>query len=73
MQVLVEDSVEEPTFCVFVNCFNLSYLLAVLVALLIQQGVDFKGILKGCPVNEEIPPLLEGGGKLEVSLIFFSL
>ncbi|CAL9175775.1 unnamed protein product [Musa hybrid cultivar] len=35
-------------------------------ALLIQQGVDFKGILKGCPVNEEIPPLLEGGGKLEV-------
>nr|XP_018681618.1 PREDICTED: villin-3-like [Musa acuminata subsp. malaccensis] len=35
-------------------------------ALLKQQGVDFKGILKGCPVNEEIPPLLEGGGKLEV-------
>ncbi|CAL9751920.1 unnamed protein product [Musa acuminata subsp. burmannicoides] len=35
-------------------------------ALLKQQGVDFKGILKCCPVNEEIPPLLEGGGKLEV-------
>ncbi|CAL9044118.1 unnamed protein product [Musa banksii] len=35
-------------------------------ALLKQQGVDFKGISKGCPVNEEIPPLLEGGGKLEV-------
>ncbi|RWV91335.1 hypothetical protein GW17_00046383 [Ensete ventricosum] len=35
-------------------------------ALLKQQGVDFKGISKGSPVNEEIPHLLEGGGKLEV-------
>ncbi|WOK96048.1 villin-2-like isoform X1 [Canna indica] len=35
-------------------------------ALLKQQGVDFKGISKGTPTNEEVPPLLEGGGKLEV-------
>jgi hypothetical protein len=25
-----------------------------------------KGAAKSAPVNEEIPPLLEGGGKLEV-------
>ncbi|CAL9047259.1 unnamed protein product [Musa banksii] len=35
-------------------------------ALLKQQGVDLKGISKGSPINEEVPPLLEGGGKLEV-------
>ncbi|KAJ6795206.1 villin-2 [Iris pallida] len=35
-------------------------------ALLKQQGVDVKGASKGSPVNEEIPPLLEGSGKLEV-------
>lgn len=34
-------------------------------ALLKQQGVDVKGTPKGT-VNEEVPPLLEGGGKLEV-------
>jgi len=36
-------------------------------ALLKQQGVDVKGAPKSStPVNEEVPPLLEGGGKLEV-------
>lgn len=35
-------------------------------ALLKQQGVDIKGATKGSPANEEVPPLLEGGGKLEV-------
>ncbi|XP_008786911.2 villin-2-like [Phoenix dactylifera] len=35
-------------------------------ALLKQQGVDVKGMAKGAPVNEEVPPLLEGAGKLEV-------
>jgi hypothetical protein len=41
-----------------------------LLALLKQQGVDVKGAAKSStPVNEEVPPLLEGGGKLEVLLI----
>eukprot|EP00257_Ricinus_communis_P027532 XP_025014946.1 villin-3 [Ricinus communis] len=35
-------------------------------ALLKQQGVGVKGISKSAPVNEEVPPLLEGGGKMEV-------
>ncbi|CAK9182409.1 unnamed protein product [Ilex paraguariensis] len=35
-------------------------------ALLKQQGVGVKGVAKGAPVNEEVPPLLEGGGKIEV-------
>ncbi|CAN6483310.1 unnamed protein product [Victoria cruziana] len=35
-------------------------------ALLKQQGVDVKGVAKGTPANEEIPPLLEKDGKLEV-------
>ncbi|KAL4205132.1 hypothetical protein AMTRI_Chr01g135740 [Amborella trichopoda] len=35
-------------------------------ALLKQQGVDIKGIGKGSQVNEDVPPLLEGTGKLEV-------
>ncbi|XP_072997234.1 villin-2-like [Typha latifolia] len=35
-------------------------------ALLKQQGVDVKGTSKGSPLNEEIPPLLERNGKLEV-------
>ncbi|VVB06037.1 unnamed protein product [Arabis nemorensis] len=38
-------------------------------ALLKQQGVGLKGLSKSTPVNEDIPPLLEGGGKLEVWLI----
>jgi len=41
----------------------------VLSALLKQKGVDVKGITKtSAPVNDEVPPLLDGGGKLEVSL-----
>ncbi|KAK7278925.1 hypothetical protein RJT34_23964 [Clitoria ternatea] len=37
-------------------------------ALLKQQGMGVKGMTKGTttPVNEEIPTLLEGGGKMEV-------
>lgn len=35
-------------------------------ALLKQQGINVKGILKATPLKEEIPPLLEGNGKLEV-------
>ncbi|KAM0951019.1 putative villin headpiece, villin/Gelsolin, ADF-H/Gelsolin-like domain superfamily [Dioscorea sansibarensis] len=35
-------------------------------ALLKQQGVDVKGAAKGSPVNEDVPPLLEGNGKTEV-------
>ncbi|KAK3010164.1 hypothetical protein RJ639_011409 [Escallonia herrerae] len=35
-------------------------------ALLKQQGVGLKGVAKGAPVIEEVPPLLEGGGKIEV-------
>ncbi|KAL2535044.1 Villin-2 [Abeliophyllum distichum] len=35
-------------------------------ALLKQQGVGVKGASKSAPVNEEVPPLLEGGGKIEV-------
>lgn len=39
------------------------------VALLKQKGVDVKGISKSsAPVNDEVPPLLDGGGKLEVYL-----
>ncbi|KAI3472199.1 hypothetical protein Pfo_029687 [Paulownia fortunei] len=35
-------------------------------ALLKQQGGAMKGANKSAPVNEEVPPLLEGGGKIEV-------
>ncbi|KAJ6741799.1 VILLIN [Salix viminalis] len=35
-------------------------------ALLKQQGVGLKGVAKSAPVNEEVPPLLEGDGKMEV-------
>ncbi|XP_009799721.1 villin-3-like [Nicotiana sylvestris] len=35
-------------------------------ALLKQQGVGVKGASKSAPVVEEVPPLLEGGGKVEV-------
>ncbi|KAH0972082.1 hypothetical protein GBA52_024238 [Prunus armeniaca] len=38
-------------------------------ALLKQQGVGLKGIAKSTPVTEEVPPLLEGGGKMEVWFI----
>ncbi|XP_073052229.1 villin-3-like [Primulina eburnea] len=35
-------------------------------ALLKQQGASTKGASKSTPVNEEVPPLLEGSGKIEV-------
>lgn len=35
-------------------------------ALLKQQGLGSKGTTKGAPVNEEVPSLLEGGGRIEV-------
>ncbi|MBA0701144.1 hypothetical protein Goari_022637, partial [Gossypium aridum] len=35
-------------------------------ALLKQQGAGVKGMSKSAPVNEEVPPLLDGGGKMEV-------
>nr|DAD42434.1 TPA_asm: hypothetical protein HUJ06_000664 [Nelumbo nucifera] len=35
-------------------------------AMLKQQGVNVKGITKNAPVHEEVPPLLESGGKIEV-------
>ncbi|KAG5063646.1 hypothetical protein JHK85_004829 [Glycine max] len=41
-------------------------LFDVLSALLKQQGMGVKGMTKSTPVNEEIPPLLEGDGKIEV-------
>lgn len=37
-----------------------------LPAMLKQQGMGLKGVAKSAPVNEEVPPLLEGGGKMEV-------
>lgn len=44
-----------------------------LLALLKQQGVGVKGMTKSAPVNEEVPPLLEGGGKMEVQFIQYFL
>ncbi|TYH28335.1 hypothetical protein ES288_A02G135700v1 [Gossypium darwinii] len=38
-------------------------------ALLKQQGVGVKGMSKSAPVNEEVPPLLDGSGKTEVWFI----
>ncbi|KAL8162317.1 hypothetical protein V2J09_013806 [Rumex salicifolius] len=35
-------------------------------ALLKQKGAGVKGATKGAPVNEEVPPLLVAGGKIEV-------
>ncbi|KAL0453110.1 UNVERIFIED_CONTAM: Villin-2 [Sesamum latifolium] len=35
-------------------------------ALLKQQGAAMKGANRSAPVHEEVPPLLEGGGKTEV-------
>ena len=31
-----------------------------------QQGVNVKGLLKGTPTKEEIPPIFDNSGKLEV-------
>jgi hypothetical protein len=45
-------------------------ILYLFSALLKQQRVDPKGAAKSTtPVNEEVPPLLDGGGKLEVALM----
>lgn len=44
----------------------LNIVFCTLLALLKQQGVGVKGMTKGAPVNEEVPPLLEGCGKTEV-------
>ena len=44
----------------------LKLVLYPMIALLKQQGVGVKGMSKSAPVNEEVPPLLEGGGKMEV-------
>lgn len=41
----------------------------MLIALLKQQGVGIKGMNKSTTTNEAVPPLLEGGGKMEVYLI----
>ncbi|XP_039022972.1 villin-2-like isoform X1 [Hibiscus syriacus] len=41
-------------------------------ALLKQQGAGVKGMTKSAPVNEEVPPLLEGSGKMEVWCIYGS-
>ena len=57
------------------NCFFISILyrfhfLCVvfpLLAFLKQQGVGVKGTNKSAPVNEDVPPLLEANGKIEVN------
>lgn len=36
-----------------------------------QQGVNVKGMVKGNLVNEVVPPLLEGVGKIEVKIVTF--
>lgn len=41
------------------------------LALLKQQGVGVKGMTKSAPVSEDVPPLLEGGGKMEVCLVVY--
>ena len=40
--------------------------MCILTAMLKQQGVNVKGLLKGTPTKEEIPPLFDKNGKLEV-------
>ncbi|MCO5582788.1 hypothetical protein L7F22_036687 [Adiantum nelumboides] len=35
-------------------------------AMLKQQGVNVKGLLKGAPIKEEVPPLFDTHGKLEM-------
>lgn len=52
---------------ILVTCLlNCEIVLKFCVALLKQQGGVLKGTGKTAPVNEEVPPLLEGGGKTEV-------
>ncbi|KAG8371960.1 hypothetical protein BUALT_Bualt12G0017100 [Buddleja alternifolia] len=43
-----------------------THITRLIQALLKQQGGVMKGASKSAPVNEEVPPLLEGGGKTEV-------
>ena len=47
----------------------LSMVLCLLLAFLKQQVKVVKGTTKSTIVNEEIPHLLEGGGKMEVSCV----
>lgn len=47
--------------------------MTVPLALLKQQGVGVKGMAKSVPVNEEVPPLIEGGGKIEVICLHLHL
>lgn len=42
-----------------------------MAALLKQQGLNTKGILKGSPIKEELPPLPNLSGKIEVLLTAF--
>jgi len=37
-----------------------------MAAMLKQQGVNVKGLLKAAPVKEEVPELLNSSGKLQV-------
>jgi hypothetical protein len=37
-----------------------------MAAMLKQQGVNVKGLLKAAPVKEEVPELLNSAGKLQV-------
>lgn len=37
-----------------------------MAAMLKQQGVNVKGLLKGAPTKEEIPEVFPSNGKLEV-------
>lgn len=43
--------------------------IVTITALLKQQGLNTKGILKSSPTKEEIPPLPNSSGKIEVFLI----
>ena len=40
--------------------------MCILTAMLKQQGVNVKGLLKGAPTKDEMPPLFDKSGKLEV-------
>jgi hypothetical protein len=37
-----------------------------MAAMLKQQGINVKGLLKAAPVKEEVPELLNSAGKLQV-------
>ncbi|GFP87748.1 villin-2 [Phtheirospermum japonicum] len=46
-----------------------THITRLIQALLKQKGGGVKGASKSAPVNEEVPLLLEGGGKIEVWLV----